>query len=153
MGVDIHLRVCYWDRFKHSYEEIKLYRKDGDQFKLIPLFSGRNSELFDYLNGAEGDLPFKGIDLEDSTLPKELHDEISECKNITGYYDFFEINLADLKLYFNKHPKARDWDEEDEIYKDHPIKYFIELIESILSVANVWFDFYSEIRIFYWFDC
>lgn len=153
MGIDIHVRVCYYDSNDNKYKEIKLYQKKEGQLKPISLFSGRNCELFGYLNGAEDSyIPISRINTENGSIPQELLEEVLKCKNNSGYYDFLETNLADLKLYLFKHPKVRDWDEEDVGYKDNPVKYFVERIDAILSIASIPSYFDSEIRILYWFD-
>jgi hypothetical protein len=95
-------------------------------------------------------------------LPDNLKQEIEECKKTSGYYDFYETNLADMKLYLYNHPKVRDYDWEDEEtfnekgWKDNPIKSFIEKIETYINVADMWWlgsSLDSDIRVLYWFDC
>lgn len=162
MGRDIHVRIVQLNRETNQYEEVVLYRKNK-QGEMAPVYAydARHYELFEILDGDNCDY-FPYIPVYTENLPARLKEEIEECKDIDGYYNFYEANLADIKIYLHNHPKVRDydWDNEDtfekEGWKDNPVKYFIECIERYLGIADVWWfgeQFDSNIRIIYWFDC
>lgn len=165
MGRDIHIHLVKFNRKKDEYEEVELYRKDGDSYHNAYLYTGRDYELFDILNGREDDyFPCRAIYLKN--LPVTLQEEINRCQNISGYYDFCEANLADVKFYLKNHPKVRDWEYscdddneeewEKEAWKDNPVASLIERIEHFIDFFDDYWDWessYSDVRIIYWFDC
>ena len=163
MGTDIHVHIIQRD-LDGKWKSIKLYTKDKNKkFKKVNNYPFRNCELFDILSGNEADnFPYTPICM--TNLPIDIYNEIKKAKKPEGCcYNFYEVNLADLKLYLNNHPKVRDYDYEasdDEDFnrngwKDNPVKFFIERIENILDLADSYWDYapYSSIRIIYWFDC
>lgn len=162
MGRDIHVRIVQFNYKTNQYEEIVLYHKNREN-KIVPVsaYDARHYELFNILDGTEDEyFPNRTIYIEN--LPNDLKQEIEECKNTSGYYNFYETNLADMKLYLYNHPKVRDYDwEDDETFeekgwKDSPIKSFIEHIEWYIGIADMWWIgafLDSNIRILYWFDC
>lgn len=156
MGRDIHVKIVKLDQTTNKWKNVKLYSKKNRKFKIINPYSFRNYELFDILNGKEDD-KYILSPIIISSLPLDLQQEIKKCKDTCGYYGFYEINLADLKLYLNKVPKIRDYDYEDDdpkAWKDNPVKFFIENIEYYIDFAEpYWNGLYSNIRIIYWFDC
>lgn len=158
MGTDIHVRILF--KKNAIWKSVNLYRYDEekDEFKKIDIYPFRNSELFDILNEEVGN------SIEYNSLPVDLLKEkaIKDCKTTSEYYNFQEVNLADLKLYLLKNPKIRDYDyeaENDEDFnkngwKTNPVEFFIERIEYILDLAEPYYDFSppSYTRIIYWFD-
>ena len=165
MGIDIHVRLVKKNRETNTWEQIKLYYKNKDQFKLVDIYPFRHYELFDILTGKED---YIASNIELANLPEDLSKEIEKYKHINGYYDFKEATLADLKLYLYKVPKVRDWDYEDyeddnpkawendpKAWKDNPVKSFIERIERYLDFVDWSWDEFpaSDIKILYWFDC
>ena len=159
MGRDIHVRIVKKDRETGKWHQIKIYRKEKKRkFNVIDVYPFRNYELFEILNEKE-DEKYHADVICTSDLPIALKQEIEKFKNIEGYYDFKEINLADLKLYLHHSPKVRNYDYEAEdpnAFKDNPVKYFVERIEQYLDFADPYWDVCrpaSDIRIIYWFDC
>lgn len=159
MGRDIHVRIVKKDRETGKWNQIKIYRKEKKRkFKIVDVYPFRNYELFEILNEKE-DENYHADVICMSDLPIALKQEIEKFKNIDGYYDFKEINLADLKLYLHHNPKVRDYDyeaEDPKAFKDNPVKYFIERIEQYLDFADPYWDVCrppSDVRIIYWFDC
>lgn len=162
MGRDIHVRIVQFNYKTNQYEEVVLYRKNLEN-KITPVsaYDARDYELFDILNGDEDNyFPNKYIYMEN--LPDDLRKDIETYQGIEGYYNFYEINLADLKLYLYNHPKVRDYDWEDEEtfdkegWKDNPVKNFIEHIKWYINIVDMWWfgsSLDSDIRILYWFDC
>lgn len=156
MSTDIHVRIIKLDRQTNTWKNIRLFSKKKGKFKAVDPYPFRNYELFDILSGNE-DEKYKPFPIVLPSLPSNLQNEIKECKNSTGYFDFYEVNLADLKLYLNKVPKIRDYDYEEEdpkAWKDNPVKFFIEHIEYYIELIDPLWDYdpYSSIRIIYWFD-
>ena len=155
MGADIHIRIIKRDHDTDTWKQIKLYRKEKKKFKVIDPYPFRNSELFDILNEREDD-NYQAYPISLAHLPVALKKEIEKYQETQGYYDFKEINLADLKLYLRQVPKVRNWDYDDDhpkAWKDNPVKYFIERIESYIDFTEEdWAIPSSDIRILYWFD-
>lgn len=160
MGVDIHLHLIKFNYETGKYDEVKLYKKDNKTgFEAIPIYCGRDYELFNILKGHEDDFPCKSI--YENNLPEELIKEINKDK--TDYcYGFLEANLADIKLYLKNHPRVRDYDWEDEEtfdkeeWKDNPVKHLIDLIEYSINFWDDrwgWYPQNSDVRLIYWFDC
>lgn len=162
MGRDIHFRIIKFNRKKNAYEEVQLYRKEDGSYHNVYFYTGRDYELFDILNGNEDDcFPCRSIYMEN--LPASIRKEIDECRNISGYYGFYEANLAEIRLYLKNHPKVRDWDyqyEDDEkwdkeAWKDNPVASLVKRIDYFID----FFDEYnweysdSDVRLIYWFDC
>lgn len=156
MGRDIHVRILARDKDAGNWKQVKLYKKVSGKFRYVDVYPGRNYKLFDILTGCEDD-NFPAGFIAEKDLPPHLRQEVKKYKNISGYYDFHETNLADIKLYLIQHPKIRDYDYEEndpKAWKDNPVKYFIEQIESYVTLADTFwgFVFNSDIRIIYWFD-
>lgn len=156
MSKDIHVRIIKRNRQDGAWKQIKLFYKDKDNIKPVDIYPYRNYELFDILSGNEDDsFPYSTIVKND--LPYTLIKEIDKYRSALGYYNFSEINLADLKLYLQNSPKIRDYDYEDtdpKAWKNNPIKNFIERIEYYLDFADPYWslDPYSDIKIIYWFN-
>lgn len=156
MGRDIHVRVAILNKETNIYEEIKLYRKEKDQFRPVAVYDGRSYELFGILDGEDDDFPYGYI--RTNYLSEELKEEIEKYKNTEGYYDFFEVNLADAKIYLKENPKVRDYehDGEWEAWKDNPVKHFIEAVCHYINIHDgelTWWCKDSDVKILYWFDC
>lgn len=155
MGIDIHVRIVKKNHETNTWEHIKLYKKYNKKFKRVDIYPFRDYELFDILTFDKGFSPHS-IVIQD--LPFSLRQEIKRCQNTFGYYNFKEINLADLKLYLNKKPKIRDYDNDEDptALKDNPVKFFIEKIEQYIDFADPFWDLdgtsASDIKILYWFD-
>ncbi len=149
MGRDIHVRLVGWDEINQKWDEIKIYKKDRDNFIPIDFYPYRNYELFEELNN----VPWTSINKKD--LPPIIVKELEATEKILEYYNFREVNLADLKIYYYNHQKIEGEDYAGDItFKDNPLKDFIERIESILDI----YDFdpcgkYSSVRIIFFFDC
>lgn len=160
MGIDIHIHII-----KHKpnggWESVKIYRKENEEFKVIDPYPRRNSELFSILSKEEDD-DFPCSPICENDLPEDVLKELNEDREYCCF-NFYEANLADIKLYLNNHSTVRDWDyngvdEEDfkkNGWKDNPVKYLIERVISYLDMADYYWDFepiYSNIKIVYWFD-
>ena len=158
MGRDIHVKIIKRDHTTDKWKQIKFYKKEKRKFKVIDVYPFRNYELFDIISEKE-DEKYKAYPITLINLPDNLKKEITEYKNISGYYGFKEITLADLKLYLHQVPKVRDWDYEENdpnAWKDNPIKFFIEKIEQYIDFFDPWWEIDtspSDIKILYWFDC
>ena len=162
MGKDIHIRIVKRNRETNNWELVNLYRKDeNNEIKKINFYPFRNYDIFDILQEREDLTQLSILPIAMAGLPTELQEEITEDE-AEGCYDFKEVTLADLKLYFEYNPQIKDWDAyyEDELdprnFKTNPIKYFIERIEYFLDFAidSFWKWNYSnsDIKILYWFD-
>lgn len=160
MGVDIHIFLCKLNYNKNKYEYIQLYKKnEKEEFEKVYPFEGRNSELFDILNSKD-DNSFPSSCINEASLPIEIK-EILDKDRKDYCYGFKEVNLADLKLYFNSHPTIpnydADWpeDEPECPRKDSPLLWFIQGIETYIGFYDWtygWYSHASDVRIIYWFD-
>lgn len=162
MGADIHVRIIKRNS-NGKWESVKLYTKENKKIKKINFYPFRNYELFDIITGKRND-NFPSSPIYMSDIPIDVLNEIKIAKKPEMCcYNFYEANLADLKLYINSNPKIRDYDYEsknDEDFekngwKDNPVIYFVKRIEDIIDIADPFWDFFppSNVRILYWFDC
>lgn len=162
MGKDIHVKIVKRNRETNNWEQINLYCKnDKNEIKEVAFFPFRDSEIFDILQGRDNDCHLNPLPISLAGLSADLQKEITEDKE-QGYFGFKEVTLADLKLYLERTPQIKDWDEyyEDEndprAWKTNPIKYFIERIEYFMEFACDAFWKYdcsnSDIKVLYWFD-
>ena len=164
MGMDITVKILKWNRDLNIWEQVKLYTKEGNEFYIIDPYPFRNSELFSFLNDTttntlyqeEYNVPTMPIQI--NTLPEDLKEEIFK-KEKDCFFGFKEINLSDLKLYLSYAPKIKYWDDFSgkDVYKDNPVKHFIEKIENYINLASFYkyknLDFVpSDIKILFWFD-
>lgn len=177
MGVDIHVKITKYNPETNYFEPIELYRKRKPNeheynpitdekiekpslFVKVPIYEGRNYEMFDGMkNGDEidgyGCFPKEPIAM--NSLEPNIKEEINRYKNIQGYYDFYEVNLADLENYLEEYPEVTDYDSKEEPgKKTNPIKYFVEDIKNYLTTYDS-FEYYytahSYYKILFWFDC
>ena len=151
MGRDIHVRIVRKDYNENTWKEVVLYHKGYEKMEPVDIYPFRNYELFDILSGNEHD-GYKAMPIIIDDLPDSIKQEIKEYQQDYAF-GFREITLADLQLYLYKVPKIKD-DEED-ILKDNPVKFFIERITQYLDFVEPWWDeclLSSNIRILYWFD-
>lgn len=178
MGVDIHVKITKYNEETHLYEELRLFRKrkpnekqysyteEGcvelpwDDYKEIYIDLGRNYEMFDGMkDGTEEDgygvFPWQSLVL--SSFEPSFIEKMKEEKSF-GYFDFYEINLSDLKLYLIHHPTVVDYEygeTEVEIKrKINPITYIDEKIMAFISLADPEYDFSpnSYYKIVFYFD-
>ena len=165
MGVDIHVRLIKYDPSDNLWHELKLYRKEKEEYKKVPLFEGRNSELFGIITNEENEDDF-GIfpcaDIPLLSLDEELRKDIDSHRE--WCYDFKEVLLSDMKYYVEKYPTIPDYDVDwgnDWKYgdpkpqKDNPVKWFYDDCISYASFAEGWhfgIDPYSRYKLLYWFD-
>lgn len=189
MGADIHVRVYKYNRSTNFYDEIKIYRKRKpgdrsfekfdpetgetipwkDDYRPVYIDVGRDSEMFDGMKSGDekdgyGNFPMTTLTLE--SFNPEARAKLEELKRTQGYYDFFEISLAEMKLYIMEHPFVADYDAEwededfkkplkDAPHKNNPIaSLFLDIYSYIYIAENCWMDdplsFYKVV--FYW-DC
>ncbi len=159
VGKDMHIRIVKLNK-NHVWEEVKLYKKENEEFKPIDLWPVRDYELFEILTDV--DIPNKPIYMDD--LPDDLKAEITDYSQGIGCYDFYEINFADLMTYLLIHPKVRDLDYEAKNDKDfeknawkpNPVKRLEKVVRSALDFYDWYWGFdnwNSDVRILYWFDC
>lgn len=161
MGTDIHVYILKKDK-DNLWKTVKIYRKEKrNKFKYIPPYSGRNCELFDILTGRETQNYFPATSINEKELPQDLKNRYFKAKNTDGYFDFYEINFADLKIYLITHPKVRDYNYEGknfekEGWKTNPIYDFIKIIKNYIVLSDS-LDFETPpdscFKIVYWFDC
>ena len=182
MGRDIHIHLTKLNKETNLYEELTLYKPgeeyhydekgnkiiDNPNFQKIPIYNGRNYEMFDGMKDGDetdgyGNFPWISIRL--NSLEPNLKKEIEEKQGIQGYFDFYETTLADIKLYLNEHPTvvdydAEDWEEREEKedpkpQKINPIKFLYENIYSYKYFADSdwWEDEpLSSYKVLFYFD-
>lgn len=159
MGKDIHVHLAKHNRETNLYEELILYKPgeeyhynefgdkivDNPNIKRVPLYNQRNYEMFNGIMDGDnidgyGIFPRTSIDL--NSLEPNFKKEIEDIINTEGYFDFYETNLADMKLYLNEHPIVVDydgeWEEGVKSQKTNPIKYLYDNICSYGYFADDW---------------
>lgn len=151
MGIDIHTYIIR--KVANGWKDICLYRKaqTEGEFEIVSPYDQRNYELFDLLNHAisSSALDFDNID----NYPNRIVTECQEAVEEHWGYGFAEINLADLKYWYAKHPPVSD--EEEDTTPSEALDDFIGCIEQYVSIAE---DFPecetrpSLYKIIYWFD-
>lgn len=187
MGRDIHLHLAKFDKETNLYKEICLYRKrekdefysyydeEGNEHKItdpmkkVSIYDSRNYEMFDGLKCKDPDnygyFPAGYINYD--SLDSELREVVEEKTKTTGYYDFAEVNLADMKIYVLEHPTVVDYDsyfwekyEEgkcEKPVKKNPIKWLYEDIINYLNLADREFSWgltnVSNYKLIFYFDC
>lgn len=181
MGVDIHIRLLKYDEKNNFYKELALYRpgesyyfnEKGEKIIINPdyekiyIYEGkRNSEMFDGMKNGDnvdgyGVFPMTSIKI--NSLEPTLKEEIEKKKTTVGYYDFFEINLAEMNAYILKHPKVTDYDvewpeevnETNKPKKENPIISLFYEICSYAAFADSWHwdvSVLSDYKILIYFD-
>lgn len=169
MGMDIHVKLYKYDEDRNQFKKVTLYRwneKKGE-YQEVYIFPGRNSEMFDGMkNGDENDgygyFPTSPIRLNSFFDPDR--EELEKTMNTQGYFDFWEINLAEFALYCRNHPKVVnydiEWDEEQEgkfikPTKENPICNLFKEICSYGAFADEWewgFNPLSLYKVVIYFD-
>lgn len=160
MGVDIHTYLCKYDPEDNLWHELKLYRKNGEEFKEVPIFDGRNSELFEILQNDNfiyniGDFPSTVI--APLSLEPGFRDRVDQDQKYC--YGFSEVLLSDMKYFAKDYPTIPDYEVEPDEWnsqprKKNPVKGFYETCVDYASFADAWFDFtpLSRYKLLYWFD-
>ena len=149
MGKDIHTAIAIRNTETGFYDKIEIFSKEKDKYISIKPYNKRNHELFELL---ENDIPWN--QLHTTFLEPSFAKEIQEIQNTMGYFNFKEVNFADLKNYLMCNPTITDYDNcGDEIVETtNPIKFFIEQIEYYIRFAGYEYYYPSDVYILYWFD-
>lgn len=168
MGMDIHVQLYRYNKEDNFYEKLALYRWDSKEgkHKEVYLFPGRDSEMFDGMKSGDevdgyGYFPTHSVALNSFFEPDRK--ELEEVMGTQGYFDFWEVNLAEMALYCKEHPQVTDydapWDDEKPGFvkptKKNPICNLYEEICSYAQFANQWgwdFDPLSYYKVVIYFD-
>ena len=166
MGKDIHVRILKYNKEENLYYEQKLfiYNKNKKDYEYISPYWNRNYEMFNGMKDGDeidgyGEFPWSSLAL--NSYESEFKEEMMKKMKEIGYFDFFEISLAELKLYTLEHPVVTDYDtvnSEDfntnKLTKTNPIIYLFETICNYLNFADWTFDFssLSEYKVVFYFD-
>lgn len=158
MGVDIHIRICKYNKEDNLFHELAIYRKEEAGYIKISPFEGRNSELFEIL-GDEEDFPHADLLLDslEDNLKKDIKEDMDWC------YGFYEITFSDMKCYLKDYPTVVDYDADWECWeqggpkpqKENPVSWFFKDILSYTEFAEGWtfgFEPLSRYKLLYWFD-
>ena len=126
MGCDIHLFIEKYNEESKRWESLNLYRKNPDDtYEPIPVYNGRDYELFGLLAGVRGSSHFFGSDYGYLAEPRGLPEDMSvqaqlEWENgkdedgkmwwhTPTWYDFCELDTyAYLLNDFNKEMKKKN---------------------------------------------
>ncbi len=172
MGVDIHVYITKYNTETNFFEEVELYTKNkAGEYKRVPVVYGRNYDIFDILanraiidNVAFPNAPIAYNSLEESIRKKIKSFHSKDGELFTGCYNFFEVNLADLKDYLDTCPTMINYDynsdeeetENNKPYKTNVVKFLYDnIINYIEFVDDFAFEFSpkSYYKILYFFDC
>lgn len=169
MGMDIHIKLFKYDNERNQFKKLTLYRWDykTGEYKEVYIYTGRNSEMFNGMTDGGSDSDGYGYFPASSIKLNSLFDpdreEIEKDMKATGFFDFNEINLAEMALYCKEHPRVVDydvtWHNEDPNFvkptKDNPICDLYKEICQYAAFADNWnWDFspLSEYKIIFYFD-
>ena len=162
MGMDIHLRLVKYDEKDNIFKEVELlrqrvsyekyyYDEKGNKHDIAnpyiraSIYEGRNSEMFDGMkhgDDIDGFGCFPMTSIKYSSLDKKLVKELESKANESFYFDFSEINLADMKNYLLEHDEVVDyeadvdWDAGEKAYKKNPIWILFENACDYLKFAD-----------------
>lgn len=173
MGMDLHIRIAKYNKETNLYDELVLYRPgetyhytetgekviDDPNYERVLIYDGRDSEMFSGMKEGDetdgyGDFPWTPIAL--SSLEPKLRKNIEEYMGSTGFFDFYELTLADMKLYILDHPYVTDYDsEEEEKKKVNPIVALFADICKYASLVDSWnwnFTPLSNYKVIFYFD-
>ena len=178
--MDIHVRIAKYNKETNFYDELVLYKPgeeyhydeegnkiiDNPDFKKVHIYTGRDSEMFDGMKHGDevdgyGEFPWVPVRLNslEPSLRADIEDKISKEGHYTGYFDFYELSLADMKLYLHDHPTVADYYvtvEEDEPtpQKDNPIQALYEDIYNYASIADdmIMWENLSSYKVIFYFD-
>ena len=181
MGTDIHVKVAKYNSETNLYEELQLFRKrkPGEKeykivegvaielpwtdYKEIYIDAGRNYEMMDGMKGGDekdgyGYFPWTSISF--ASLESSFAEKIKEKQSTAGYFDFYEITLADMYNYTYTHPTvvdydSKEWKNENPPKKPNPIIDLLQIIEDFVSLAdndNFYYTPYSYYKIIFYFD-
>lgn len=175
MGVDINIRLLKYNENTNLYKEIALYRKSSSHEKYpndypemvkVPVYDGRDYEMFDGMKDGDeidgyGIFPWCAMRL--NSYEEDFRNEMIEKQSNRnlGYFDFYEISLAEMRIYTLEHPQVVDLDAEyndksdSKAYKPNPIVALFERIISYISFAEPWGmeDALSDYKVIFYFDC
>ena len=142
MGKDIHVHVC--KRFDDGkLFELKLFKKENDLYKEIPVYDGRNYELFNALE----DEGIPAVAIHTLSLDSDLSGLIA-ADTEAGCFGFRQLNLADLFYFLNDKHNL----EKEELLV---LRSFINSIRAFISFSDpygLYVPTYSDYYILYWFD-
>lgn len=187
MGMDIHVELYEYNKEDNLFHRLAMYqpRKEESWYynaagvkqilpvgslKSVSIYTARNQEMFDGMkDGDETDGYgwFPWVDIAINSLDEESAKKIQEKSNLEGYFDFYELSLADMKIYCDQHKKVADYDAKEEFWDKHwnkgapkPIKPnpIIDLYETICQYAHFasWKFEYNPLsyyKVIFYFDC
>ncbi len=180
MGKDIHIKICKYNIETNLFEKVSLFRLRGEYeqhdydaegksipvtspYIEVPVYDGRDSELFEILSAVTLDDDFgyfPSAPISISSLAPDLAKEVREKEKTLGYFDFREINLADMYNYLKDNPTVPDWDNWDEKEdsckpKENPVSDLFKDICEYIKFTDYFRELaiLSRYKIIYWFDC
>lgn len=138
MGTDIHMYMGY------KGKKVILFKKQEDRFDEIPIYDGRNYDLFEYIQEHCFSL--------DENLP--IPDPIKAIYKVDKEwcYGFKEMSLADMAL----HILLREGDDRIEDEREG-----FEAFKDLYKQAKIYFNFwndedydpsFSNVKLYMWFD-
>lgn len=179
MGCDMFVRVLKYDEKSNYYTELQLFKPgetyhytekgekivDDPDYEKVSVYSGRDTEMFDGMKDGDnvdgyGYFPWSACKV--NSYDPVFKKEIEKKQGTQGYYDFYEINLAEMKAYVLEHPTVVDydveWDDKKEGFekpqKDNPITELYERICSFISFADwMWnYNSLSDYKVVFYFN-
>ena len=139
-----------------KWENIDLYRKTDDSFKLTSCFTNRDYELFALLAGVRGNVePMvypRGVPEDLSPEVQKIWDEGKDEFHSATWYDFVELSLRE-KAGEGKIPDyfSDDCDDENPPMRD-ALAPLVNAVDQILDMNWIFYPKPGEVRIVMWFD-
>lgn len=152
MGTDIHVNILHRKK-DNSFEDLRIYNKDGEDITWRCSFNDRNYILFGKLAGVryceEPLVPVRGLYWG---LPQDVVDKYNDpdyCMYGASWYDFTEL------VAFKDSPRAIEEDEYEDghIERWNPVRTWVERLEDYLELFGIYYPYPGEVIISIMFDC
>ena len=120
MSIDLFVKIVKYNEKTNFYHEVKLYReKNSHDFPEEPnliqvaIYPGYDRDMIEAIReGNEKDgygyFPWSRVKL--NSLEPRLRESIDKMMHEKTFFDFYEIPLAEMKLYLLDHPIVTDYD-------------------------------------------
>ena len=166
MGRDIHAFVEIYNAKSKEWDEIapivnrRMYDNTKKAVK-VDFWEGRNSELFDILDGEEDYFtPHRSVpDDLSAGIKAEYEKDFPKDNTYAGHYHFSWTTFAELYIAYLENPKVPDynaeWVDDQVVYKTNPLKFVIDkMIFYVEELYGEWSfkDVISNVRLVFWFD-
>lgn len=144
MGCDIHIRVEYKKKGEDFWRTGEHYQKDTfyGGYEIVPVYSGRNYELFGLLAGVRGGM-------RPISLPRGIPDDATDDTK-TDYLSWG--NDAHSASWYDYEKLREYYEEKADMDAEDAMEDLMRLLEERLYSIPVWTSNGDKMRIIFWFD-